>query len=246
MPKPATPSTSPSATEILEKLKPLGKESYRRVMIRNHGVQEPCFGVSIGELKKLQKALGTNYQLALDLYETGVYDAMYLAGLIADDARMTRKDLQHWAKKAVGGCLPGTTVPTVAAGSPAGPALAAEWIQDSDPRIASIGWATYSARISVVADADLDLTELRRLLGIVKKSIRSAPDDVRYQMNSFVIAVGCYVATLTDLALETAKAVGPITANLGNNDCQIPDATAYILKVQKLGRLGRKRKSAKC
>ena len=31
----------------------------------------------------------------------GVYDAMYLAGLIADDARMTRNDLQGWAEKGV-------------------------------------------------------------------------------------------------------------------------------------------------
>ena len=34
-----------------------------------------------------QKRIKMDYQLALDLYETGNYDAMYLAGLIADDAR---------------------------------------------------------------------------------------------------------------------------------------------------------------
>jgi hypothetical protein len=246
MKKPASPSTRPTAAEIIAALKPLGKESYQRVMTKNHGVKAPCYGVPISELKKFQKAIRQDYQLALDLYDSGVYDAMYLAGLIADDQRMTKADLQHWAAQAIGGCLPGTTVPSVAAGSPAGPALAAQWIQDSDPRIAAIGWATHSARISITDDAHLDHAELRRLLGHIKKSIHDAPDEVRYQMNSFVIAVGCYVTSLTELALQTAKAIGPVQADLGNNDCQVPDAAAYILKVQKLGKLGKKRKSTKC
>src|SRR6476646_7855449 len=78
--------------EILAEIKPLGRDSYRKVLF-NHGVAEPCYGVKIEELKKIQKRVKMDYQLALDLYETGVYDAMYLAGLIADDAKMTKKDL---------------------------------------------------------------------------------------------------------------------------------------------------------
>src|SRR5450432_440649 len=71
-----------TAKEILEELKVLGSESYKRVIF-NHGVQEPCFGVKIGDMQKIAKRIRKDYQLALDLYETGNYDAMYLAGLIA-------------------------------------------------------------------------------------------------------------------------------------------------------------------
>ncbi len=88
-----------TAKEILAELKPLGSDSYKRVMF-NHGVKEPFFGVKISELKKIQKRIKKDYQLALDLYDTGNYDAMYLAGLIADDARMTKKDLQRWIANA--------------------------------------------------------------------------------------------------------------------------------------------------
>ena len=70
-----------------------------------HGIQEPLFGVKIGDMKKIQKRIKKDYQLVLDLYDTGIYDAMYLAGLIADDVKMTKKDLQHWVKKANGGAL---------------------------------------------------------------------------------------------------------------------------------------------
>src|SRR5712691_748321 len=111
---------------IVEELKTLGKETYKKVLL-NHGVQEPVFGVKIEDLKKIQKRIKTDYQLALDLYDTGVYDAMYLAGLIADDAKMTKKDLQHWAEKA---CAPlaRSTVAWVAAGSPHATEMALKWI----------------------------------------------------------------------------------------------------------------------
>ena len=116
-----------TAKEILAELKPLGSDSYKKVM-SNHGVKEPFFGVKISDLQKIQKRIKKDYQLALDLYDTGNYDAMYLAGLIADDARMTKKDLQRWLANATHSPLASFTVPWVAAGSPHGWELALEWI----------------------------------------------------------------------------------------------------------------------
>ena len=39
--------------------------------MRNHGITGPLFGVKVEELKKYEKAIKKDYQLALDLYETG-------------------------------------------------------------------------------------------------------------------------------------------------------------------------------
>jgi hypothetical protein len=65
------------------------------MLMKNYGVKEPCFGVKIGDMKKIQKRIKRDYQLALDLSDTNNFDAMYLAGLIADDSRMTSADLQR-------------------------------------------------------------------------------------------------------------------------------------------------------
>lgn len=99
-----------SAIEILRELRTLGSERYKRTLMANYGVREPCFGVKIGDMKGIRKRIKEDYQLALDLYGTGNYDAMYLAGLIADDARMTKDDLQRWVEQAYGGALSGCTV----------------------------------------------------------------------------------------------------------------------------------------
>jgi hypothetical protein len=235
-----------TAKEILEELKPLGRESYKKLLFNNYGVKEPCFGVAIGELKKFQKRIKKDYQLALELYDTGNYDAMYLAGLIADDARMSKQDLQRWVEKAYAGSLPGATVPWVAAGSPHGREMALKWIESSKGLVASAGWTTLSSLVSIKEDAELDLPELQRLLQRVQGAIHQAPDVVRYSMNAFVIAVGCYVKPLTELALQIGEKIGPVTADLGDNSCQIPFSPDYIRKVQKRGSIGKKRKSAKC
>ena len=233
-----------NAQEIVKQLKSLGTDAYKKIL-RNHGVQEPFFGVKIEELKKIQKRVKQDYQLALELYDTGIYDARYLAGLIADDLKMTKKDLRHWLETANCAVLCDYTVPWVAAGSKHGRELALEWIESKKENVATCGWQTLCGLVSIKDDAELDLAELKKLLQRVQKTIHTAPNNVRYVMNSFVIAVGSYVKSLTELALETAKKIGPVTVDMVGA-CKVPYAPDYIQKVQKRGAIGKKRKSAKC
>jgi len=235
-----------TVNEILDELKALGSTSYKKTICKNHGVKEPCFGVKVSDMKKIQKRIKVDYQLALDLYETGNYDAMYLAGLIADDERMTKKDLRRWVKQAYGGCLFSYTVPWVTAGSKHGWALAMEWIESPKSKLAAAGWATLRSLVSIIDDEELDVPALKKLLRRVKQEIHKTPDLVRYQMNEFIISTGCYVQALTKLAIECGEKNGPLTADLGNNSCKVPFAPDYIHKVQQRGTIGKKRKTAKC
>ena len=234
-----------TADEIVKQLKPLGSDSYKKTLL-NHGIKEPAYGVKIEELKKYQKRIKMDYQLALDLYDTGIYDAMYLAGLIADDLKMTKKDLRQWVAKANCNMLREYTVSWVAAQSNFGHELAKEWIESEKEGIAAAGWATLSSLVSVKDDADLDLAELKKLLERVQKTIHNQPNRVRHAMNQFVIAVGSYVKSLTTLAVQTGTKVGPVTVDMGDTACKVPYAPEYIEKVQKRGSIGKKRKSTKC
>jgi hypothetical protein len=229
---------------ILQELRKLGLESYRKV-IRKHGAPDSCLGVKIEDLKKIQKRVGRNHELALSLYDTGIYDAMYLAGLIADDAKMTPELLQRWVE---GACRPliGSTVAWVTAGSPHGWEVASRWIESDRELEAAAGWAALGSIVAVRPDDALDLKALKRLLQRVHREIHGAPNQARYQMNAFVIAVGCFVAALKDVALETSAKMGPVSVDLGDTECQVPAAAAYIRKVEARGSIGKKRKSAKC
>jgi 3-methyladenine DNA glycosylase AlkD len=234
-----------TSAEILKQLKALGSDSYKKVICK-HGITEPVYGVKIEELKKFQKRIKKDYQLALDLYDTGVYDAQYLAGLIADDEKMTKKDLRNWLTKANCLAICGTTVAWVAAESKHGWDLGMEWIDSSKEDVATAGWDTLGLVVAIRDDADLDLDAIKKLVQRVEQTIDEAPNRVRYAMNSFVIAVGIYVKSLNALAKKTGEKIGVVTVDMGDTACKVPYAPDYIKKAEKRGSIGKKRKSARC
>jgi 3-methyladenine DNA glycosylase AlkD len=244
MPAKTAPAKT-TAKDVLAELKKLGTEQTKKTFLR-HGAKEPFYGVKIADLKVIQKRIKKDYQLSLDLYATGNSDAMYLAGLIADSEQMTKADLQKWVKGAYWNMLSGYTVPWVASESRFGRELALEWMDSDNEMIANAGWSTYASLVAIKPDADLNLAEIEKLLGRVKAEIGSAPNRVRYAMNNFVIAVGGYVAPLTAKAKTTAKALGTVEVDMGDTSCHVPDACEYIAKIEKMGRVGRKRKHAAC
>lgn len=233
-----------TAKEIVAELKKMATAQTKKTWL-THGAQEPCLGVKVEDMKKIQKRVKMDYQLALDLYDTGIADAMYLAGLIADDAKMTKKDLQKWLDNATWGMVAEYTVPWVASGSPHGRELALKWMESKDETIASAGWQTYSSMIAIKEDADLDLAEIKGLLTRVAKTIHQQPNRVKYVMNGFIIAVACYVKPLHKLAVETANKNGKISVELVGA-CKIPFAPDQIKKFAARSEIGKKRKSPKC
>jgi hypothetical protein len=233
-----------TASEILTELKKLGNEGTARVL-RNHGAHDPCLGVKIGDMKPLQKQLKRNYGLSLELYASGIYDAMYLAGLIAEPKRMTKKDLTQWVKTA-SKPIASYVVGPIAAGSPVGWSQALTWIKSRKEIENIAGWATLSAIASVRPDAELDFDEYEGLLEVVERTIHAARDAVKYQMNSFVISVGCYISPLTESAIKAGHRIGVVSVDTGNTDCEVPFSPEYIQKVSDRGRVGKKRKSAMC
>jgi 3-methyladenine DNA glycosylase AlkD len=233
-----------TVNDIVAELKKYANAQTKKTWL-THGAQEPCLGVKVGDMKKIQKRVKMDYQLALDLYDTGIADAMYLAGLIADDAKMTKKDLQKWLDNATWGAVAEYTVPWVASGSRYGRELALKWIESKNDAVAAAGWQTYSSMVAIKDDADLDLAEVKSLLKRVAKSIHQQPNRVRYVMNSFVIAVGCHVKPLHTLAVDTANDIGRVTVELVGA-CQIPFAPDYIKKFKARSPIGKKRKSPKC
>jgi 3-methyladenine DNA glycosylase AlkD len=231
--------------EILAQLKSLGKESIKNVLIK-HGAQEPFFGVKVEDLKVIQKKIKKDYILSMELYRTGISDAMYLAGLIADESKMSKEEIQNWADKAYWSMLNEYTVPWVASESKYGYELAMEWIDSDNEKLASCGWSTLASIVSIKPNSELNFNEMNSLLSRVKKEIQSAPNRVRYTMNNFVIAVGSYIPELTEEAISIGSSIGNVTVNLGDTSCKVPFSPDYINKVRAKGTIGKKRKTAKC
>ncbi len=234
-----------TAAEILAALPALGEQSYKNVLVK-HGAVEPFYGVSIEELKKIQKKVKRNHEVALALYESGISDAMYLAALVSEPEKMTKAQLEKWAKDATWSMLSEYTVAWTAAESRFAVQLGLKWIDSKKESIATAGWNTLASYVVITPDDEIELPIFQGLLDRVQAGIAGAPNRVKYCMNNFVIAVGSSVVPLTAHAKVTAKALGKVEVDMGDTSCKIPLAMESIAKVEAMGRTGRKRKTAMC
>lgn len=231
--------------EILKELEGYGNESTKKVFLK-HGAREPFFGVKVQDLKKIQKKVKKNHELSLELYATGNSDAMYLAGLVADENKISKSDLNRWVHEAYWYMISEYTVAWIAAESRYGFELGLEWIESDQERIASAGWATLASYASITPDEALDIATYSTLLDRVGVHIHQAQNRVRYAMNGFIIAVGSYIEALTEKASQVGLKVGKVNVDMGGTACKVPLATEYIKKVADKNRVGKKRKMARC
>jgi len=231
--------------QVMTQLKKLGSKQTRSTYLR-HGAPENIFGVKVADMKTIVKQIRGDQDLALGLYDTGNVDAQYLAGLVADGSQMTRKQLETWCRTTGWGMVNEYTVPWVTSESPHARDLAMKWIRSKKESVASCGWNTYSSMISIRPDDELDIKEIRSLLKQVVAEIDGAQNRVRYTMNGFVISVGVYVGPCLKAAKAAAKKLGKVSVHVGDTACKVPLAAEYIEKCESAGRLGKKRKTAKC
>ena len=223
----------------------MGSEQTKKTLLR-HGALEPFFGVKVGDMKTIVKRVKKDHALSMALYDTGNSDAMYLAGLIADEKKISKSDLRHWVEKAYWYMISEFTVAWVASESPYGWELALEWIESDREQTATAGWATLASWCTIRPDSTLDMDDLRKLLDRVANTIHQAPNRVRYTMNGFVMACGICVAPLSDYAIATAEKIGQIYVDMGDTSCKVPLASAYIQNAREKGKIGHKKKMARC
>ncbi len=234
-----------SFEEIMKQLELLGNPSTKKTLM-NHGAREPFFGVRISDMKPIQKSVKKNYDLSLNLYNTGISDAMYLAGLIADEKRMTKKDLHHWVENAYWHMISDYTVAWVAAESNFGWELSLEWIESDSDLIASAGWSTLSFLFSLRDENEFDLSKINSLLDFVNHNIHNSMNRTRYSMNGFVISVATNLPVMREKAINVANAIGEISVDLGGTSCKVPNASEYIQKTLERNPVPKKKKTVRC
>lgn len=230
---------------VMKELKNLGTAQTKKTYLR-HGAKEPLFGVTTKDLKTIMKKTGKNQSLAMQLYATGNYDAMYFAGMIAEPKMMKPEDFDLWIKEAYCQGIADYTVAVTLAETEFAQTIADQWIQSQNELVCSAGWSCYSWLLGYRPDDEFDKNKISKLLKEVKDTLHHKQNNVRYAMNSFVMAVGISYLPLHQEAIETAKKIGQVEVDMGDTQCKTPDAIRYIEKAVQSKRLGFKRKNVRC
>src|SRR5690606_27827819 len=107
-------------------------------------------------------------------------------------------------------------------------------------------WASLSAYLGIVSNELIDLDFHKGLVQRIEKEIHNEENRVKDTMNTYVIALGIAVPELTTFCKEAGNRIGKVEVNYGKTACKTPAISAYIEKAEKSGRIGRKKKKAKC
>src|SRR5688500_10044913 len=82
--------------EILKRLEQLGSPENVAGMERYAIRTKKAYGVSAPEVKELDRELGKDHELALELWETGMLEARTVACLIDDPKQVTEAQMESW------------------------------------------------------------------------------------------------------------------------------------------------------
>nr|WP_312579221.1 DNA alkylation repair protein [Sedimentibacter sp.] len=231
--------------EIMDELKSLGKERTKKIYMGN-GAKEPVFGVSISAIKPIFKKLKYNQSLAEQLYATGNYDAMYLAGMIAEPKKMTEEDFDRWIEGAYFHMISDYIVAVTLAETDIAFSVADRWIDSGKELTMSGGWSCYNWLLGSRKDSEFDKDKLLEMLNRVRDTIHNQPNRTKYAMNDFIMTVGISYLPLHEEAKKIAEEVGKVEVFMGEKLCQTAVAAEYIQKEVDKGRLGFKRKHVRC
>jgi len=221
------PAARMSLSEVMGILEKLGTEQTRKTWAR-HGAKGPMFGVLFGELFKLMKRIDVDHELARELWATGNVDARNLAMKIADPPAMTPDELDRWAiENPMRMCS--LYVATLAAEGPHARTKVREWLNSSNERLRASGW-TLLGRLSDL-DESFPEDELLRGVEVIAKSIHSAPNEVKNEMNRALITIGGRSPAMRKAVLAAAKSIGEVTVDHGDTACKTADVAETVEKM---------------
>jgi 3-methyladenine DNA glycosylase AlkD len=82
--------------EVLEQLSAKAKSDQLEGMSRFGIVGDQRMGVSVPDMRKIAKDIGKDHQLALELWDTGIPEAMIVAGMVAEPDKLTETQMEDW------------------------------------------------------------------------------------------------------------------------------------------------------
>lgn len=210
--------------ETLSELRKLGTAQTVKIY-RRHGASGDVYGVSFANLNKLAKKLGTDPKLAAELWQTGNFDAMTLATIVADPAGFSSRDLDAWVRAIDSYPVADYFVSRLVMRTTHAAARASVWSGRRAEFTRRCGF--HLARRLAEQGAE-DEAFFLPLLARIERETHASPNRARESMNTALIAIGKRGGRLRREARRIAKALGRVEIDHGETSCKTPDATAEL------------------
>jgi 3-methyladenine DNA glycosylase AlkD len=184
-------------------------------------------GVNLTKLRAVAKRLGTQQDLARQLWETENTAARLLALLICRPKAFERNELAAMVRETRVPKVHDWFVNYVVKKSPHAEDLRLAWMADPDPAVASAGWALTSDRV-VKKPEGLDLAGL---LDVIEAEMGAAPERLQWAMNTCLAQIGIEHPEHRARALDIGERLEVLKDYPTPPNCTSPYAPVWIAEI---------------
>jgi len=209
--------------ESLAKLEAFGNEKVRAHNRRN-GAGENQYGVKLGDIRTLAKAIRTNHALALDLWETGNLDARLLAILLMKPRNLSADELDRLVRSNAATQVSDWLNAYVVKAHPEKEDLRQRWMASSDPMAARAGWSLTAERVAKRAEG----LDIAALLDRIDAELAAAAPLPQWTMNNTLAAIGIHHPPYRQRALAIGERLGVYRDYPVSPGCTSPFAPIWI------------------
>jgi len=215
-----TPAPAPTVDELMAELADLADPKILAVNER-HGDDH---AVNLTKLRAVAKRVKKNHPLAVELWATGDSAARLLALLICRPKEFSADELDAMIREARTRKVHDWLVGYVVMKGPHAEEMRVKWLADSDPVVASAGWALTANRV-VKKPEGLDQAGL---LDEIEAEMAGAQERLQWEMNTTLAQIGIENPDLRPRALEIGERLGVLRDYPTPPNCTSPFAPAWI------------------
>ncbi|MBV1911066.1 MAG: DNA alkylation repair protein [Kangiellaceae bacterium] len=206
-----------------------GIENWQK-MDNNAGLKS--FGIGLTQLRKLAKKVGRNHELALELWQSDIYDLKTIALLIDEPKKVTKEQVESQVEGLGIGLLTHvfSSCDATLAKAPIAFDVANEWIDsDDDVRRRCAYGLLYELSKNKRNKALTDEYFLSRIEDINDRIVNmDETPTLRCSMGGALMGIGKRNRQLNKRAVEVARAVGPIDFNDEGGTCEPFDVLKHL------------------
>ena len=215
--------------DVAEYLKTHSDEKTRKILTlpnKNYDV----LGVKMKDIRALAKVTGKDTPLAIELYNTNIFEAMMLSPMIIKKEDISKELFTDWVKKASSSNIINQGLSEILIDVPGYQDLLKLWIHETDEDLQYGGFALMSVYFRKESLEKINNNLGIETLNLIKEKINEVNMEIANAMNNTVVMAGLFVPDLVDKAIEVAKEIGYIMPLKKKNQCNIQSALDYIVR----------------
>lgn len=218
-----------TVNDILKTITALAYDK-RRDMYLKQGVKEEILGVNLGDLRKIAEKHKTNHDLAIQLWETNIYEARVIACKLFDSKQLNIKELNRLILSTESGPVIDELSFQMFEFLDNQLELFDLWIYSDELRFKRAGW---NMGIILNHDSKLSDVKLNEILDYIDNNLTLATNVYQFAMNRCLSEIGIKHDQLTDRCVSIGEKHGVYKEMKVSKGCTSPYSPIWISVVRK-------------